>query len=188
MSESIHVKRLFVIDPPPVYDTPLSRNQKDRRPLTLHSLAMNSFRDNILQAVVPKPGKVAKERLFLLRPKGDNRAVNQEELLRVAEDFGFLGVRTEVMSFMEQVELFSTAKFITGPTGAAFTNILFSSKAKSLLYKASLDDNENFFALLASIGGGQVFSLDYGPDESDNPGNLSPVRFRKALQSLLPSE
>lgn len=185
MSESIRAKRLFMVDPPPIYDTPLSRNQKDRRPLTFHNLAMASFRDKILQAVDPKPQELARERLFLLRPTGDNRGVNQEELFRVAEDFGFIGVRAEMLSFMEQVELFSTAKFITGPSGAAFTNILFSSKAKSLIYKASLNQNENFFALLASIGGGSVLSLAYEADERGVSGNLSPVRYRKALETML---
>ena len=188
MSESIHVRRLFIIDPPPVYDTPLSRNQKDRRPLTMHRDAINSFRDQILRGVGTKAGEVATERLFLLRPKGDPRAANQEELLRVSESFGFRGVSTEMMSFVEQVELFSRAKFITGPSGAAFTNILFSSKAKVLIYMNSIDENENFFALLASVGGGEVFSLGAGLDQHKSPRKISLIRYRQALSFLLSRE
>jgi len=188
MHESLNVQNLFVIDPPPVYDTPLSQILNNRRPLAVHREAISSFRESLLEHVKQKPAGEGQKRLFLLRPNAEPRSANQHELLQVAEGFGFIGVRTDTMSFLDQVALFANAKFISGPSGAAFTNVLFSSQARALIFKASYNENENFFASLASIGGGRVFSINSGLDQNHNPIELSPARYKEGLQFLLQRE
>lgn len=187
-AELIQVKRLFFVDPPPFYDTPLSLERQNRRPLSFHWEAITSYRNHICRTVNLNPRNEGDERLFLLRGTGDPRSANQEELLRVAEEFGFRGVRTELMTFTEQVNLFSAAKFLTGPSGAAFTNILFSRNSRVLLYKDYTDENENFFSLLASVGGGKVFTMISRASEGGEGNFISPARYREGLKKLLSGE
>jgi len=71
-------------------------------------------------------------RLFLARGN-DRRPYNQDELLSIAEAHGFEAVYPELLSFREQVALFAGARFIMGPSGAAFANSLFCTKGCRLL-------------------------------------------------------
>jgi hypothetical protein len=71
-------------------------------------------------------------RLFLARGN-DRRPYNQDELLSIAEAHGFEAVYPELLSFREQVALFAGARFIMGPSGAAFANSLFCSPGCRLL-------------------------------------------------------
>ena len=71
-------------------------------------------------------------RLFLARGN-DRRPYNQDELLSIAEAHGFEAVYPERLSFREQVALFAGARFIMGPSGAAFANSLFCTEGCRLL-------------------------------------------------------
>lgn len=73
-----------------------------------------------------------RDRIFLARAHG-RRSYNQDELLAIAERHGFRAVHIEKLSFCEQVELLSGAKFVVGPSGAAFANTLFCSQGTRLL-------------------------------------------------------
>lgn len=53
------------------------------------------------------------------------RLVNEAELIPLFEQAGFDIVYTETMSYMEQVELFSSVKCVVAPTGAALTNVIY---------------------------------------------------------------
>lgn len=93
--------------------------------------ALQDYRGYILSKLQVE-GESADRKLFLAR--GNNRRpYNQDELLAIAEAHGFEAVYPERLSFKEQVQLFSTAKYIVGPSGAAFANILFCSKGTRLL-------------------------------------------------------
>jgi len=66
-------------------------------------------------------------RLFLSRDDTlHGRIVDEERLVPVLERHGFERVRLTGMPVVEQVRLFASAGAVVGPTGAAFTNLMFS--------------------------------------------------------------
>lgn len=71
-------------------------------------------------------------KLFLARGHS-RRSYNQDELLQIAESYGFEAFYPEKHSFKEQVETFAQAKCIVGPSGAAFANSIFCQKDTRLL-------------------------------------------------------
>jgi len=67
---------------------------------------------------------VRREKVFLAR-KGTVRPYNQQEVRALLEADGFEAVYLEDLSFAEQVAVMQQARVIVGPTGAAWTNLLF---------------------------------------------------------------
>ena len=53
------------------------------------------------------------------------KLVNNEEIKDFLSKRGFKILRTGSLDFLKQVELFNNAKFVIGPHGAAFTNLVF---------------------------------------------------------------
>ncbi len=74
-------------------------------------------------------------KIFLRRGNSVARKLtNEVELSEIARQKGFKTVDTSLLSFDEQVDLFGSARVIVGPTGAAFTNLLFAgSGCKALI-------------------------------------------------------
>lgn len=186
----LEVKEALVIDPPPVYDTPLSLDRQKRIPLNVHIPLMKLYRQEFFdRAPVPLPKDSTLTRLFLARPPDNERSENQGELIEVAAEFGFAVFHPEDHSFDEQVAAFSNAQFIIGPSGAAFTNLLFCEPgAKALLWKPEYLGVENFFANLAEISGATCYSmaLQTGGMQDTRRGKwyLDPPLLRSSLLAL----
>jgi len=70
-------------------------------------------------------GEAAHRRIFLARKPG-RRDYNQEEVFAVFRDYGFENVHMEDLSLCEQIDTVRGANMIAGPTGAAWTNLLFA--------------------------------------------------------------
>ena len=64
-------------------------------------------------------------RIFLSRSKSE-RLYNQKAIEEIAAAFGFVIVHPETLSFRDQIQLFHNADCIVGPSGAAWSGILFS--------------------------------------------------------------
>jgi len=161
----IYAKRLWVIDPPPAYDTPLSLDVEKRIPLPFHEEALLDFRKKILSKYGLSNGvQGAKKKLFLVRPTNDTRSELQNHLLEISRGAGYEPFRPEAHSFEDQVRQFSIADRVIGPSGAAFTNLLFAvPNSRALIWKPNFLRRENFFANLAGISGGRVFSFSTAP-------------------------
>lgn len=72
-----------------------------------------------------------KKRIYLSRNRYGTRGVeNERELINFLADFGFETLYPEIMTLEEQLAAFVNAEVILGPHGSAFTNIIFSDKAK----------------------------------------------------------
>lgn len=70
------------------------------------------------------------ERIFLLREESsvseyNKRTYNQDEIFTIFKNLGFVGVYVEKLSFQQQINLFASASYIVGPSGAAWANIIF---------------------------------------------------------------
>jgi capsular polysaccharide biosynthesis protein/RimJ/RimL family protein N-acetyltransferase len=72
------------------------------------------------------------DRIFLARGKM-TRAYNENELLIIAARYGFRAVYAEQLLFRQQVEVLTAARFVVGPSGAAFANTLFCQEGTRLL-------------------------------------------------------
>jgi len=160
----------------PVCDGPFSIDRSHRLPLTLHRKAMQGYRDKILDYYSEEVAAFTPiERVFLARKPGSSRPYNQHEIQELACDRGFEAVFTEDLTFGQQVALFFHAKYIVGPTGAAFSSLIFATAGLRALRLLGVSEKyENYFSNLATVGGAQVLDCN-----SDTPKNqLGPLEFR----------
>lgn len=73
----------------------------------------------------------ARRRIYISRRNATHRRVlNETEVTRCLEKWGFESVLLEEMTFQQQVELFYDAEIVVGGHGAGLTNILFSKSVK----------------------------------------------------------
>jgi len=164
----------------PVCDAPFSIDPAHRLPLTLHSAAMQGYRDQILDYYSAEVSAFTPiERVFLARRPGSSRSYNQQEILNSACRHGFEAVFTEDLTFGEQVALFFHAKYIVGPTGAAFSGLIFATAGLRALRLLGVSEKyENYFSNLATISGAQIFDCN-----SDTPKDqLGPLAFQISEQ------
>jgi hypothetical protein len=98
------------------------------------------------------------DKIFLARERGnDRREYNQDEVNTVLEGLGFESVLMEKLSFKEQVQLINNAEWIVGPTGAAWTNIIFARKGtKCLCWMAEQYGEFCAFSNIAENVGAQI--------------------------------
>lgn len=67
-------------------------------------------------------------RIYLRRTSGARKVTNAAEIEDVLFADGYSVIEPERLAFLHQIALFSGAESIVGPSGAALTNILFSSQ------------------------------------------------------------
>jgi capsular polysaccharide biosynthesis protein len=93
------------------------------------------------------------------------------------------------LTFGQQVALFFHARYIVGPTGAAFSGLIFSTSGVRALRLLGVSEKyENYFSNLATVGGAQIFDCN-----SDTPKNklglmesqISQHLFEQAMRRLL---
>lgn len=91
-------------------------------------------------------------KIFLARKPHTVRAYNQNEILEYFEQQGFSPLYLEDYSFLEQVRIFYQAKFIVGPTGAAWSNIIFSqADTQALSWLPEQISEFSVFSTLANL-------------------------------------
>jgi hypothetical protein len=88
-------------------------------------LALRSFFGKYVQP----PADPGEQKLFVVRQSGQRNIVNIKELIAVAGLHNFKVVYADSLSFFQQLQLFSTASVIVGPTGAWLANLLFVNAA-----------------------------------------------------------
>lgn len=91
---------------------------------------MTRFRHAILEALGVAPCVQRGVRLYLVRGPL-RRSVNEEVLIREAEQFGFVPWRPEQHSFEEQVRTWSSAEAVVGDGGAAWSGALFAAEGST---------------------------------------------------------
>lgn len=93
----------------------------------------NQIRKTLLAAYCPD-NIDAPEKIFVSRSGAPSkRLANESELLPMIKDYGFEVVRTEALTFVEQVRIFSRAKYVLCAHGAGMTNLLFAPQVSELL-------------------------------------------------------
>ena len=127
------------------------------------------------------------EKVFIAR-KSQFRKYNEAEIIKVAKDFGFQEVFFEDLNIHEQIFMVQNAKYITGPSGAAWTNLLFAdSNAKGLTWLSSVWGDFSVYSTMAKIIG---FDLNYYiypqvTEDFHEDYILNPKIFAQHLKTLL---
>jgi capsular polysaccharide biosynthesis protein len=108
------------------------------------------------------------KRVFLAR-KGFLRLYNQTEIATLLETHGFVCVYMEDLDVSQQVAVMANAEIIVGPTGAAWTNIMFASAgAKALCWMAEEWGAFSCFSNIAAIVGVEMDYISYRTGTSDS--------------------
>jgi len=100
-----------------------------------HIVCYNPFAVRWLRGKWLKPLKSTKERsrIYLHRPRHYRTNANEEEVCKYFETQGWNVVDCSKISFHEQIALFSEAKIVAGPHGAAFANIVWCQPGTKVL-------------------------------------------------------
>jgi len=106
------------------------------------------------------------KRVFLAR-KGIIRDYNQIEVFDLLSHYGFEAVYLEDLSLLQQVRLMKNAEAIIGPTGAAWTNLIFCNAGTlALCWMADEIDDFACFSDLAQFSQVQMEYLKYKVDSN----------------------
>jgi Glycosyltransferase 61 len=93
----------------------------------------------------------ASDRIYLPR-RHARRVANEPDVLRLLAGYGFRVVDPDTMDVSEQIQLFSTARFIVGSHGAAFSNGIFSHELTAIVLFQDHHVNISTTAALVAAG------------------------------------
>lgn len=105
--------------------------------------------------------------IYLYR-KTNKRKFNQNEVLEVLRKFHFEIIDAYKLSFIDQVNIFNSAKIIVGPPGAAWANIIFAKRGSyGLIFRPNIIGDSSTFPNLSKLVGLSLYSQDMKTEESD---------------------
>jgi capsular polysaccharide biosynthesis protein len=130
--------------------------------------SLTFLRDKALALTATVHAQTLPKRVFLAR-KGVLRQYNQAEVITLLTSYGFVCVYMEDQDIAHQVAIMANAECIVGPTGAAWTNILFASAGtRALCWMAEEWGQLSCFSNLAAIVGVDMDYLSYKAGTSDS--------------------
>lgn len=157
----------------------------------IHKSAYDDVKRHMSRLHAEVDDKDLPKRIFLMR-RSDLRKYNQEEIMNIAEGYGFKPIYTEDYSVHEQAALFENADFIVGPSGAAWANMIFSGKKTSALcWVLKQAAGSTVFANLATASGVKLkyFLVDHPIEDLRDihltEYRLEPKAFKAALNELI---
>ncbi|WP_241507615.1 glycosyltransferase 61 family protein [Chryseobacterium piscium] len=106
----------------------------------------------------------------------------------MAKDFGFEEVFFEELNIHEQIFLMNNADYIIGPSGAAWTNILFAKpNAKGLTWLSTVWGDFSIYSTMAKHMKFDLFFYIYPQVSEDfhEDYRLNPEIFSEQIQKLL---
>lgn len=132
--------------------TPLSSDSH------LSATAFDMYRMRLQNAI--RPEVTIPDRIIFLDRPSDRRPYNRTEVLEVMRSFKAEIIDTASLSFKEQALLFSTASIIVGPSGAAWSNLLFCSPGtRAIFWTLSYHRNFTAFSNIATAVGASAQRL-----------------------------
>lgn len=154
------------------YDHPIAY-EKD---VLISPIAIQYLRNKFLSIInMEENGESGhSKKIFLSRKKlgGQGRLLNTEEIETMLADEGFDIIYPELLSFKDQVRIFSRAEVIVGAAGSALANIVFvPANCKVFVLSTNNRFNPYLFNMIASsvncklchvIGEEQITKLDCG--------------------------
>lgn len=108
---------------------------------------LDFLRGRLMAGLPPAQGQ---RRLFLRRRGGYRHLLNHDEIESLFVQAGFEVVDTGTMDLVTQMRTFAEASHIAGPTGAAFSNLLFAPRGARVLLFTNAATGHHFFSNLAT--------------------------------------
>lgn len=99
-----------------------------------------------------------RRRIFLAR-RATRRNYNQDEIFKLLTEFGFEMVYMEELTLRDQGRIVFNAEMIVGPTGAAWTNLIFASSGTKCL--CWMDESASGFSAFSNIAHHVGAELNY---------------------------
>lgn len=157
---------------------------------------INEFRNRLIGTVTHQQ---TPERVFFIRSTDsvNGRGLrNQDELLQIAEQFGFVSIDPGKMDLDSQINIVRNAEILVGPGGASMANLMFGHDNLKVL--ALVSEHLRDFAMFSTLAhhvGAQYFMLtgpsnrhlgrtEFHRDVFHGDFWISPSRFKRALQHL----
>ena len=116
-----------------------------------------------------------KEKIYLTRQNANYRnLINEEDIVNILKKEGFRVVDLNNLDIFEQIELFSSAKFVVSPTGSSLTNVVFCSPGTKVVeikpkYNFEYENNlKTRYSYLCDQLNLNYFSLEADPINIDN--------------------
>ena len=147
-----------------------------------------------MMRTVMQPRKAAiktPEKIYICRRNATKlRSYNEEELYAIAKDMGFVDVYPETMTVGEQIALFSNAKMIISPEGAALSNTMFIQKECKVVVMYCMPTLTSEFAGLIKMRGADLIEIYDVPQDMTNPSvqrnyYIEPEVFRRVIEEVI---
>ena len=130
------------------------------------------------------------ERIYVSRNRTSRRRlVNEDEIVAVVRQLGFVVVEPEFLTLYQQIGLFRNARVVVGNYGAALTNVAFATGRPTLFALTTPYMQDDFFSTLMSLKQGRFLSL-HGEAVVQDAGmnadfRVDVPRLRALLEGLL---
>lgn len=122
--------------------------------------------------LLPTAGSASGRKLYIARDRARVRRMLDEQQIQAAlQAQGFDIIRPEDLSFGEQIELFSSASLIVGPTGAGLSNMVFSPPGCQVIVLAAETHNANYL-IFGQLGRLLNHQLQYVTGKAIKPRQL----------------
>lgn len=143
------------------------------------------------QKYLPPVSNTYPERIYLAR-RSTNRTFNEDDIEYILQQHGFTKVFMEDFSIEQQADIFRAAKIVVGPTGAAWTNLVFATcGTQALCWMAREFSEFSSFSTLAQQAGVNLMYLTYelGSNSTFNayrkPYQIDPEQVLLAIKKIL---
>lgn len=144
----------------------LEKNYQNTTILNSESLKLLQLRlKNELSIIEPMHCK----KIFILRNQDtvsdyNKRNYNEDEVFNFFHGEGFLGVYPDRLTLKEQIEIFRNADFIVGPSGASWSNLIFSNAStKAISWLPKSLKYFDTYATLAHLNALDMQFIEYSP-------------------------
>lgn len=150
--EYAKVKDLIWVDSPSS-PGPLPALDQGGPRYSLHGSAINAYRSHIIEALgIDELSIRQADKIYIARGPETNRPDNQDELIQIAEKFGFRAVYFENLNLREAVRTMLGARELVGPHGAGWANALFCQPGvKAFMWTWAASKPDNWFANIAAV-------------------------------------
>jgi capsular polysaccharide biosynthesis protein len=183
------VARLLYVESPSICPFNLRSGEEFRvRDFIMRASSIQFLRGHLLGSSQPRSSM--RRRIFLAR-RSVRRDYNQDEIFTVCQRHGFEKVYMEDMSLREQIEAMRSAELIAGPTGAAWTNLVFVEPGtRCLCWMAEEQRGFAAYSNLAHAVGAELRYVTYSTGVSDSDRlyfinyRLAPADVERGLKDL----
>ncbi len=122
--------------------------ERKQLPLWLKKFLYDAFLKKLTHITTP-------ERIYISRSKANSRRITDEEkLMEILKQYGFILVYLEDLSIFDQATLFHHAKIIIGPHGSGFANLIFARPDTMVIeidHGLFGDDQRSYFKRFAAL-------------------------------------